>query len=292
MATNLIAFSLADAVAEANIAKEEFGKGNVGVSDLGPILRTLKTGMESLHYAAKALGGYSVATKAALTALTKANLAETVTALGEEASYLTVTVDADADGKPRSYRWDPTSGQTASQSCLATDEGSTGRWFALDVRHLSKVQLAPAATIDRVTATAAKTTFASLGGIIPANAPVGTRVKGKAIFNLAATNGTDTCEPTVEAGATVLVVRTAEDLANADIISLAWDYVVSATGASGKLTGHTTVQLAGAAEENTPVVDLAIDLSAARTVSPKVTHGSNNAGNQTDLRYLESEIAY
>jgi hypothetical protein len=292
MATNLIAFSLDNTVADALIAKEEFGKGNVGVNEIGPVARTLKAGLESLHYKAQALGGKTVATKAALTALTKANLAETLTQLGEEASYLAITVDSDADGKPRTYRWDSTSAQTASQSCLATNEGGTGRWIALDVRGLSKVQTAPAAAADRVTATAAKTAFANLGGIIPVNAPVGTRINGKAIFKLASTNGSDTCEPTVEAGSTVLVVRSGADLANDDIVSLAWDYVVSATGASGKLTGHTTVQLAGAGEVNTPVVDLAIDLSEARTVTPKVTHGSSNAGNQTDLRYLKSEIAY
>lgn len=75
-------------------------------------------------------GVWRVDDAAALTALTKADLAATLAKTGASEIRITVT-DGDGSNNPRVFRWVPGSSATAGVNVLATDEGGTGRWIAV-----------------------------------------------------------------------------------------------------------------------------------------------------------------
>lgn len=119
--------SLPNSRVENDITKHRIGDASENLDRLGPVLDGLLTETKLLW---RKVGGVPVATKAALTAIAKADLA---TALASDSSLgvLTVLVLDDGSGTPREFRWAPDSSALADSDTLATDEGGTGRWFAL-----------------------------------------------------------------------------------------------------------------------------------------------------------------
>lgn len=130
---DLFDFNFADTTAEALVKDANFAKGGRDLNRMGVVNRSMRSEVRKATYMAKANGGHAVATRAALTALLKADLSDTVTALTALTGLvaLKVTVLDDGDSKPRTYRWDSASSATASDSVLATDEGGAGRWIAV-----------------------------------------------------------------------------------------------------------------------------------------------------------------
>lgn len=147
--SSLISTTFTDTNAEALLDDTNLGLGFAGLDKIGTILRAMKTESAKSLQGLQGAGGISVADRTALAAITVADIADTLTALGSTVPFLVVTVLDDGDGLPMQWRWDPTSTATASTNVVRPGSNPTaGRWFRYLDQAVYTSSSNPAATDD------------------------------------------------------------------------------------------------------------------------------------------------
>ena len=195
------------------------------------------------------------------------------------------TVNDDSTGSYNvGSRWTNTTTKEAFELVDASVAAAIWR-TAVPIR--KRTGRAPAA--DQITNNSAKTAFATTGLDIPANAPVGTRIRGTAVFEVAEAEADEELVVSIEAGGTVFAASASAVRAAGVEIYIVWDLVVTATGASGRLAGQTNVFISGSSPASSIAYELAIDLSATRTITAYGDNETASAGNDVDLMTLDSE---
>lgn len=239
------------------------------------------------------LGGWRVADRTALQALTKANLTATLAEAGVDEIRVTV-IDDDGSDNPRTYRWVPGSSRTAGTNVLATGEGGTGRWVAVGSDLGTKVTVSQsivAAAGDRITNLDVATDFATEHDI--SGAAVGDLYRVRAMVKLPSTNSTDTFSLAFSVGGIDDAgVLAAYDAANDDVLAVEADVLVLAIGASGtvSITGRIIKDTGGTVTHTAFVVSAeAVDFTADPVIKLIGTWSVASTSNQADLRILRVE---
>lgn len=239
-------------------------------------------------------GAWRVASRSALTALTKANLTATAAEAGVDEIRITVTND-DGSNNPRTYRWDSGSSRTAGANVLASGEGGAGRWIAISGDLGGKVevyQTLPAAAGDRITNTDAATDFAAEYDI--SGAAAGDMYRIRAMVKLPSTNSTDTFALALSVGGIDDVGELAAyDAANDDVLTVEADVFVHAVGASGAISAAgRIVKDTGGTVTHTAfnVCAESVDFTAETVVIKLIgTWSAASASDQADLRVFRVE---
>ena len=247
---------------ESKFLDAQTGHGGRNSEFYGKMFRAVYDEVQDAHRRIACGGGVVKATRAAMVAILKADL---TTALADtDCDFLVVTaLDDDGAGTPRQYRWLAGSAAATTADILATGEGGTGRWIAVQADVDSTAGAAAAAMLRKADATAPAALFLAEdtdGGV------------HKVTMSLAALLGADRTISWPDQDVTMsTVISNASDGASAKSSVDAAVSVTAGAGDAGKL-----VELDGAGLLGPTMVPLATELAVGGR--ELATQAESNAG--------------